>query len=148
MWKNVSGAGSKTAALSVEITKAADGQKYRCVVTNKAKLSATSDAAVLKVEVSGEAPKITGQPEDYAGAVRETAVFKVEAEGEGLSYQWQYCKANSDTWKKVSGTGSKTASLSVKISKTKDGQKYRCVITDAAGRTVTSEAAVLTVNTQ
>ena len=36
-------------------------------------------------------------------------------------------------------TGYKTAELTVKITEARIGQKYRCVITDAAGNKVTSD---------
>ena len=42
-------------------------------------------------------------------------------------------------------TGNKTTTLSVPVTVARDGQKYRCVITDANGVRTYSEAAKLTV---
>ena len=89
--------------------------------------------------------QITANPEDYAGVKGETAVFTVAAEGTGLSYQWQYCNAASSIWRDSSMEGSNSENVSVPIASYRDGQKYRCVVTDAYGNTATSDAAVLTM---
>ena len=89
--------------------------------------------------------QITANPEDYAGPKGETAVFTVAAEGTGLSYQWQYCNAASSIWRDSSMEGSNSENISVPIASYRDGQKYRCVVTDAYGNTSTSDAAVLTM---
>ena len=89
--------------------------------------------------------QITANPEDYAGVKGETAVFTVAAEGTGLSYQWQYCNAASSIWRDSSMEGSNSENVSVPVASYRDGQKYRCVVTDAYGNTATSDAAVLTM---
>ncbi|MGN0714820.1 MAG: hypothetical protein ACI4LN_03285 [Anaerovoracaceae bacterium] len=140
-WANSSMTGANTASLTVKITNARIGQKYRCVVTDAAGNKVTSDVAVIQVAV----PVITVQPEDYTGAVKETAVFSINAEGNGLTYQWQYSNAGSDKWSNSSMTGSNTNEISVPVINYRDGQKYRCVVTNAEGMTVISETAVLHV---
>ena len=145
VWRNSSMAGSTTAAISVEIASYRDGQKYRCVVTSESGYSATSDAAAIIIGVAEDAPHITSQPVSYEGAAGDTAVFEVKAEGEGLTYQWQYCNANSNVWRTSSMKGNGTSTLSVPVTAARDGQKYRCVITSGTGRVVTTETAVLTV---
>ena len=147
VWKASGQSGNKTNTLSVPITEARDGQKYRCVVTDGSGNQATSDAATLHVgSASGsEGVTITGQPEDYTGAVGETAVFTVTAEGESLSYQWQYQNAGTGVWRASGQSGNKTNTLSVPITAARNGQKYRCVVTDGNGNSMTSDAAVLYV---
>ena len=145
VWRNSSMAGSTTAAISVEIASYRDGQKYRCVVTSESGYSATSDAAAIIIGVAEDAPHITSQPVSYEGAAGDTAVFEVKAEGEGLTYQWQYCNANSNVWRTSSMKGNGTSTLSVPVTAARDSQKYRCVITSGTGRVVTTETAVLTV---
>ena len=88
---------------------------------------------------------IVTDPSDYKGIVGETAEFTVEATGEGLTYQWEYCNAGSSKWRTSSMAGSDTATIKVPVGSWRDGQKYRCVVTGADGRIVVSEAAVLTV---
>ena len=145
VWRNSSMEGSTTSAISVEIASYRDGQKYRCVVTGGAGHSVTSDAAAIIVGLGEGAPQITGQPENYAGAVGDTAVFEVKASGTNLTYQWQYCNADSSVWRASSMEGSTTASVSVPVTAGRDGQKYRCVITSGNGRTAITETAVMTV---
>lgn len=145
VWRNSSMAGSTNAAISVEIASYRDGQKYRCVVTSESGYTATSDAAAIIIGIAEDAPHITSQPVSYEGAAGDTAVFEVKAEGEGLTYQWQYANANSNVWRTSSMKGNGTSTLSVPVTAARDGQKYRCVITSGTGRVVTTETAVLTV---
>ncbi len=48
-------------------------------------------------------------------------------------------------WRTSSMAGSDTATIKVSVGTWRDGQKYRCVVKDAAGNTVTSKEAVMTV---
>lgn len=64
--------------------------------------------------------------------------------GEGLTYQWQWSK-NGSYWGTYNGTGSKTAEMSVVATAVRNGYYYRCIITDAEGNTVMTEAVQLTV---
>ena len=48
-------------------------------------------------------------------------------------------------WKKTSVKGNKTATISMTAKQIRADYSYRCVITDAEGNTVTSDAAQLTV---
>ena len=50
------------------------------------------------------------------------------------TYQWSYAKKDSDTFE-VFGTNQST----IKLTPSEDTSKFRCVITDANGKTVTSE---------
>ena len=60
---------------------------------------------------------ITSQPADYLGPVGEMATFTVEAEGEGLTYQWQVLKSSG--WANCSiKDGAKKATLSLAITQT------------------------------
>ena len=99
----------------------------------------------VKAKESPDKLAIVTDPSDYKGIVGETAEFTVEAAGEGLTYQWEYCNAGSSKWRTSSMEGSDTATIKVPMGTWRDGQKYRCVVKDAAGNTVTSKAAVMTV---
>ena len=141
-WKNSSMTGSKTNKIEVDITKGRIGQKYRCVVKDNKGNELTTDAAEIQQE-SDKKLAIIQQPKTIQGNIGDTAVFTVEAEGNGLTYQWQYCSKNSSSWKNSTMTGSKTNKIEVKITEGRIGQKYRCVITDLKGEKVTSDAAEL-----
>jgi len=140
-WKNTSLTGNKTSELEVRIVESRNGMKFRCVVTDGNGKSVASDEVVLTVTVP--AVTITSEPEDYCGPIGDTAVFTVVAEGEELTYQWQVYK--SGVWKNTSLTGNKTSTLEVGILESRDGMKFRCVVTDINGTSVASNEAIVTV---
>ena len=137
-WKNSGMTGSKTATLSVPVTAARDGQKYRCVVTAGNGSSSESAAAAVLVK-----PVITANPSNFTGKIGETAKFTVTATGTGLTYQWQFL--DNGVWKDSGMTGAKTATISVPITAARNGQQYRCVVKATNGVTAASNAAKLTV---
>ena len=141
-WKNSSLTGYNTATLSVPVVVSRNGYKFRCVVTDATNKSVTSNAATLNV-VAPTALTITGQPGNYTGSVGSTATFKVTAQGTGLKYQWQ--TYSNGTWKNSSLPGYNTATLSVPVVASRNGYKFRCVVTDSSNNTATSNAATLNV---
>ena len=142
-WQKSSQSGSTTDTLTVPITKARDGQQYRCVITDANGNTVTSNAAAVHATEATPKITITSQPEDYTGEVGTKATFTVAAEGNELTYQWQYQNVGSSYWQNSSQSGSTTNTLTVPVTEARDGQKYRCVITDADGNTVTSNAAAI-----
>ena len=92
-----------------------------------------------------EPPRITAQPSDIAGFIGETKRITVEAEGTGLTYQWQYCAPGSSTWTNSAIDGYDTNSFLIPLIAQRNGLSYRCVVTDSYGNTAVSEAASLTV---
>ncbi len=140
-WKDSPATGNKTATLTVPVTAARNGYKYRCVVKNSSG-TVTSSAATLTV--TGAQPVIASQPANVTMKASGNATFKVTVTGTGLSYQWQYCEPNSSVWKNSPATGNKTATLTIPATAERSGNKYRCIITNSGG-SVTSSAATLTV---
>ena len=57
----------------------------------------------------------------------ERVVLSVEAEGEGLAYQWQW-SADGTTWKNCSSGGFDTDTFKFTMKDALDGRKYRCVV--------------------
>ncbi|MBR2549711.1 MAG: leucine-rich repeat protein [Clostridiales bacterium] len=135
-WRNSGATGSKTSKITFNISSTHDGMQYRCVVKDKYGKSLTSDTATVKVIVP---LAITEQPVDYTGLAGSKATFSVTAQGEGLTYQWQ--ALSGGTWKNSNATGSKTSKITFNVSNTHYGMKYRCVVKDSTGKTVTSNAA-------
>lgn len=86
---------------------------------------------------------ITTQPENSYSTVGTTATFTVAAEGDRVTYQWQYSTDDGETWNNVSSGISATLSVSAQASV--DGNLYRCVVKDFMGHTATSQAGKLTV---
>lgn len=90
------------------------------------------------------APQITTQPANTSVVEGGTAVFTVAATGTGLTYQWQY-KSPTGSWTNSAASTATTASLSIGAISSRNGYKYRCVVTGLGGATVISNAATLTV---
>ncbi len=148
VWKNCSSAttGYNKATMTVagvSGTTNRNGYQYRCVITDGAGNTVTSEAATLTVFA------VKTQPKAATAVNTGTASFKVSATGSGLSYQWQY-KNSSGVWKNCSSAtkGYNTNTLTVQgVSGTtnRHGYQYRCIVTDANGNQLTSNAANLTV---
>ena len=90
------------------------------------------------------APVIKQDPADVQTTVGENAVFSVTAEGEGLSYQWQFRSSPTGTWSSTSAEGNKTATLTVPATLARSGYQYRCKVSTEFF-TRFSESATLTV---
>lgn len=87
---------------------------------------------------------ITKQPVNVATFENITVKFSVRAEGEGLTYQWEY---NTDgTWKNNSNASATSAELTFTAKDYHNGYKYRCLITDAAGNMLRTKEVLLNVN--
>lgn len=94
------------------------------------------------VTVTQPTLKITQHPQDQTGNVGDIATFTVKAEGDGLTYEWQY-STNGTNWYKSGFTGWDTDTQPVEINTYRSGQMYRCVVTDSHGNSVTSGVATL-----
>ncbi len=142
-WKNSSAGGAKTNKISFNITNAHNGMKYRCIVKDKYGNSVTSNAATLNV---GTKLAITKQPDNFTGPAGSQAAFSITAQGDGLTYQWQMYTGGA--WKNSSASGAKTNKISFNITSAHNGMKYRCIVKDKYGNSVTSNAATMTVGTK
>ena len=148
-WKNCTATGNKRATVSVPVTASRNGFQYRCKVTNSAGKTVNSKVATLNVVTL----KITAQPANKTVPIGTTAKFTVKATGSTLKYQWQYRSSSTAAWKSASATGSKTATVKVPATASRNGFQYRCKITDKYGnviysKVVTLKAVVLKVTTQ
>lgn len=136
--------GYNTNAMSVPVTAIRNGFQYRCVITAADGTREISGAAVLNVEPP--ALQITAQPESQTAVAGDSVVFRVTASGEDLVYRWQYSK-NGIGWFNSSSTfvGNNTAAMTVPATLARNGFRYRCIVTNASGYKVISDAALLTV---
>lgn len=84
------------------------------------------------------------EPESYAGRVGSTATFTTAVNRDDVTYQWYYSN-NGWSWSMSSMTGSTTDTLSVKMTASRVGQQYKCIVTDSDGYSVETQAVTLTV---
>lgn len=138
-WKTPGQASAKTADYSFKLTPSYDGIQVRCILSDGAGHSKTSE--VRKADVFA----ITAQPQSSEIVIGEQTTFSVEAIGHGLTYQWYY-KRPSGSWRKVSVSGYNTPDLPITGQTANNGTQYRCRVTDAYGNYLTSASAVLTAN--
>lgn len=75
-----------------------------------------------------------------------TVEFHAGIEGEGLTYQWQFRVSERYVWHNASTTGAKTPTLSVLATPDRIGHEYRCMVTDASGKTQYSEIQILAID--
>ena len=130
--------GATEPALSFTVDASQNGRKYRCRVSN-AGSEATSAEATLTVVTT---PKITTQPKNASVKAGKKVTFKVKAAGEGLKYQWYRLKPGAKKWEKIKKATK--ASYSFKAARKWNGYKFRCVVSNAAGK-VTSKSVKLKV---
>ena len=143
-WTNSPATGSTTASLTVPATKDRDGYQYHCVVSDRNGAMVTSNAATLKVTPA--ILTITAQPQSQTNGNGNIVKFSVTATGDGLNYCWQY-KTQYGSWRNSTDTGNTTATLSVSAVSDNNKRSYRCIVTDEYGKSVTSDAATLTIAT-
>ncbi|MBR4863368.1 MAG: VWA domain-containing protein [Oscillospiraceae bacterium] len=100
-------------------------------------------------------PLVTVQPEPYCITKHPQSVttypgtavsFHVETQDPNATYQWQYSKLTK--WYNTELTGCTTDTLTVTAGGARDGYKYRCIVTLADGTKLTSDWALLAVETE
>ncbi|MBR6837488.1 MAG: hypothetical protein IKM72_16015 [Oscillospiraceae bacterium] len=87
---------------------------------------------------------IHNQPSNFTGAVGQKATFTVKVKEEGVTYQWQY-KNSDGVWRNSTATGANTSKLSIKITEARNGQQYRCIISNATTYTTCTKAVKIIV---
>ena len=94
---------------------------------------------------SGEEPlTITEQPQDAVVPAGTTASFTVGVSGGSRPYTYQWQVWLNGKWENVDGGNQATLQL-LNVKKEWSGNRYRVIVTDAKGRSVTSREAKLTV---
>ena len=126
------------ATYSVTLTEARNGNQIYCVVTDAYGNTLQTNTATMAV---AQALVITAELADYVGPAGSTAVFTVEATGEGLTYQW-YVKSRTAT--KFSKSSVTSATYSVTLTEANSGRQLYCIVTDAFGNTAQTNVVTMT----
>ena len=142
-WANQSSGGATTPTFSVKADLSRNGKVYRCLITNSDGEELATVPVTLTVKEPSDAIKINSQPKSYVGAAGINAVFKVVAEGEGLTYQWQLKKGNS--WANQSSGGATTNTFTVMADASRVGKVYRCLITNSEGDMIVTDEVTITI---
>ncbi len=132
--------GNDTASMVIPMKAFRVGQMYRVVVTDSE--NHTVESQTVSMTTASKLALVTN-PVDSAVALDESATFTVQAEGEGLHYQWMYSNNGGASWCKSTLPGSTTETVTVAMKAFRAGQQYKCVVTDASGNIVESAAAKL-----
>jgi hypothetical protein len=155
-WMNIS-----NSAIGIDIYEGTDlyysnarigldvGDQIRCIVSDGAGLTVSSDVVSIVSDVYGSYTYQTdiNRPYDVYTVPGGTATFSIEPYHSGYeTYQWQ-TSTDLMTWTNVEGGTANTSSYSFAASESLDGTYYRCFISDSSyGRTGYTRAALLTVS--
>lgn len=138
-WRDCKSGGFDTDTFSFEMQSKFAGRYYRCVVTAGTE-TIISDTVIVSLV---ERIKIMTQPEDTTAASGNTVEFYVGAEGNNLTYQWQW-SSNGTTWRNCTGNSYNSETFAFTAQSKYSGRRYRCMVTDGTV-TVYSESGMLTV---
>ena len=130
------------ASLTFEMTDELANARFYCELTDTNGVVLESRIVTAYKGAREDYINISEQPQNQYVASGETAIVAVVAEGEGLTYQWYYKDVGKSSFEKSSTT---TATYLSVINSDRDGRQVYCVITDAAGRTITTETATLNI---
>lgn len=140
-WANQSSGGATTSTFTVTAEESRNGKVYRCLITDANGVKCPTDE--VKLIIKQPSITITKQPANFSGIAGSKAVFTVEAEGEGLTYQWQLKKGNS--WANQNSGGATTSTFSVKADESRNGKIYRCLITNSEGEQIATNSVSITI---
>lgn len=135
--------GNQTATISVPVASARIGQQYKCVITNADGIKVET-VAVTVLEAEPAEITILTQPADIQAKLGEIGTATVVAESdEELSYRWYFKTKNGSTWQASGFAGNKTDTISVPVETARVGQQYKCVVTNADGVKVETDAVTV-----
>ena len=123
-----------------EMTKARAGREIYCVITDQWGNTITTDTVKLIAVPKVELKLLEVSYESAAMGGRFCVT--VEAEGDGLTYQWYFRNAGATRWSKSGVTDNTYDDV---MNKTRANREVYCVITDACGNQITTEVITLTV---
>lgn len=123
---------------------------FRCVISyNGQEIVTHADNEIgAKLLISEDPAEITGQSGSLVVVSGAQAVFTVEAQGTGVTYQWQAKRPDGASWFNTGLSGYNTNTLTVRAYDARSGYQYKCMIMTPNGsyqNKVYSEPVLLTV---
>ena len=98
----------------------------------------------VKVIGGKKQPQIILQPIDQHVLVDQYAMFVIQADGDGITYQWYIDRNDGNGWKMLDGFVENTCAVS-KVNLNENGFRYYCQIADQYGNLIKSNEAALYV---
>ena len=137
--------GATTDTLTVKVTATTVTYTFRAVLTNAAGQTISNEVSIEQIVK----PVITAQPVDLIVTPDQNAVFTIGYENAD-SIQWQVDRKAGlgfvDLGTTPTFSGATTDTLTVKINANTPSYSYRCVLTNAAGETISDEVSFRVVN--
>ena len=174
-WTETSLSGNQSAELRFTAKQQYDGRSFRCVVTDENGSKSISAAAVLHVEEGAETKEsaavatlqvedtvaapdsdaptvlndgdfaIVAQPQDVSIESGGIVIFTCLVNREDAHYRWQIQLEEEGEWITIAAEEPDSNTLSFEMMPEDAGHSFRCVVTDAEGREIISDAAKLTL---
>ena len=88
--------------------------------------------------------KITGQPKNVTVVAGLSGSVTVTATGDGLTYEWYYKNADSDTFVRATATGK---TYTITMTDIVDGRQAYCIVRDKYGNSVQTNTITFTKKT-
>lgn len=123
------------------MTVARHDRELYCVVTDAWGNKVATEPIVTIMASHQYDLAILTQPENASAKMDEMFCVTVEAQGDGLKYQWYWRNVGSETWN-VSGQRDNT--YDDVMTKARHNREVKCVITDLWGNKVESKIATIT----
>ena len=131
---------AKGASYSLTMSAERSGRQVYCKITDQYGNSVKTNTVTMSLKTVA---KLLSQP--YPVEVGTKAQITVEAEGDGLTYQWYYKDAGKTKFTKATSATGATYSLS--ITSARNGRQIYCKITDKYGNSVkTDKVTVMTMD--
>ena len=145
-YTTVAGATSSSYTTPTLVHANDDEDRYRVVVSLVGSAAdITSNHGLLTVL---RVISISQQPVDTGVIEGQTATFSITAAitSDSILYQWQKSTDNALNWSNINGANSSSYTTPATVFPTNPPEQFRCVLSNTEATTVTSSAAVLTVN--
>ena len=135
-WKSL---GKTTSTCSLKATETAFKRLYRCRVYDDYGFSRVTET----VKMMDESALILSQPKNWTGSLSGTVFFQMDVLDSVTSCQWQSSTNGGSTW---TNCGSNAPFYSTTATEKRCGYLYRCIVTDAEGRTQTSDIVTIAID--